>query len=483
MLAALILALVTAQPAAPARAVLCATVDRPRGRSGGGPGAPRRRSAHGVTDAGRFESVGRRGVRRGWPGGAQGPAGGGAGAGGTRQPCVPRRRLSLRPMGGLRGWWTGGRSRRGVPATGDRRRGSGRVESGWRRRDPAARSDRRPRGTHPTRRRVRPPAAGRHARRPHPCAGPSGRGERAEPRDGARAGGRGLAVGEPHLRTGAPDRRGQLLSAGPWPRHAGSTGWRCCGRWSPPIRPIPRPGRCRHGASVPCGGRPIAPPRSRRGRRWRPSSTAGTSSGGSSFEDHSSAVLRSTRIAADSGQPRMTLAPGTRFGSYTILSALGAGGMGEVYRARDSKLERDVAIKVLRADVAGDRDRLARFGREARILAALNHPNIANVIGLEDATDTPALVMELVDGPTLALRIDGRRPAARRGARHRRPDRRGARGGARARRHPPRPEAGQRQGPRRRAGQGARFRPGQGARSRPPQGSPIRPTRRRSPRR
>ena len=80
--------------------------------------------------------------------------------------------------------------------------------------------------------------------------------------------------------------------------------------------------------------------------------------------------------------------------------------MGEVYRARDSKLERDVAIKVLRADVAGDRDRLARFGREARILAALNHPNIANVIGLEDATDTPALVMELVDGPTLALRIE-----------------------------------------------------------------------------
>ena len=101
----------------------------------------------------------------------------------------------------------------------------------------------------------------------------------------------------------------------------------------------------------------------------------------------------------------MPLAPGARFGPYIIHSALGAGGMGEVYRARDSKLDREVAIKVLRADVASDRERLARFGREARILAALNHPNIAHVIGLEDATDTPALVMELVDGPTLAARI------------------------------------------------------------------------------
>jgi serine/threonine-protein kinase len=80
--------------------------------------------------------------------------------------------------------------------------------------------------------------------------------------------------------------------------------------------------------------------------------------------------------------------------------------MGEVYRARDGKLDRDVAIKVLRADVASDRERLARFEREARILAALNHPNIAHVIGLEDGADTPALVMELVEGPTLAMRID-----------------------------------------------------------------------------
>jgi serine/threonine protein kinase len=102
----------------------------------------------------------------------------------------------------------------------------------------------------------------------------------------------------------------------------------------------------------------------------------------------------------------MSLSRGARLGPYTIGSLLGAGGMGEVYRARDGKLNRDVAIKVLRSDVVGDRERLARFEREARVLAALNHPNIANVIGLEDAGGTPALVMELVDGPTLALRID-----------------------------------------------------------------------------
>ena len=102
----------------------------------------------------------------------------------------------------------------------------------------------------------------------------------------------------------------------------------------------------------------------------------------------------------------MALTQGTRVGPYTIVSPLGAGGMGEVYRARDSRLDRDVAVKVLRADVAGDRERLARFDREARLLAGLNHPNIANVIGLEGDTDTPALVMELVDGPTLAQRID-----------------------------------------------------------------------------
>src|SRR6516225_2810600 len=79
--------------------------------------------------------------------------------------------------------------------------------------------------------------------------------------------------------------------------------------------------------------------------------------------------------------------------------------MGEVYRARDSRLNRDVAIKVLPSEVAADHDRLARFEREAQVLASLNHPNIANIYGVDDSSGTPALVMELVDGPTLADRI------------------------------------------------------------------------------
>ena len=80
----------------------------------------------------------------------------------------------------------------------------------------------------------------------------------------------------------------------------------------------------------------------------------------------------------------MALTPGTRLGPYEILSALGAGGMGEVYRARDTKLDRDVAIKILPEAFATDPDRLARFQREAKILASLNHPNIAAIYGLEE---------------------------------------------------------------------------------------------------
>jgi len=94
----------------------------------------------------------------------------------------------------------------------------------------------------------------------------------------------------------------------------------------------------------------------------------------------------------------MPLSPGTRIGSYEIVGSLGAGGMGEVYRARDSKLNREVALKVLPASVAADPERLARFRREAQVLAALNHPNIAHVHGFEDSGDTHALIMELVEG-------------------------------------------------------------------------------------
>ncbi|MDP3719509.1 MAG: protein kinase, partial [Acidobacteriota bacterium] len=80
----------------------------------------------------------------------------------------------------------------------------------------------------------------------------------------------------------------------------------------------------------------------------------------------------------------MSLTAGTRVGPYEVLSSLGAGGMGEVYRAKDSKLKREVALKVLPADVANDRERMARFQREAEVLAALNHPNIAAIYGIEE---------------------------------------------------------------------------------------------------
>jgi serine/threonine protein kinase len=96
---------------------------------------------------------------------------------------------------------------------------------------------------------------------------------------------------------------------------------------------------------------------------------------------------------------------GTRLGSYEIVAAIGAGGMGEVYRARDTKLDRDVAIKVLPEEFARDASRMARFGREAKVLAALDHPNIAAIYGLEDSGNTRALVMQLAEGPTLAERI------------------------------------------------------------------------------
>src|SRR5262245_41772113 len=101
----------------------------------------------------------------------------------------------------------------------------------------------------------------------------------------------------------------------------------------------------------------------------------------------------------------MPLSTGTRIGPYQITGSLGAGGMGEVYRARDTKLGREVAIKVLPASLTSDPDRLARFSREAQVLAALNHPNIAGIFHIEDAADAPAIVMELVEGETLADRI------------------------------------------------------------------------------
>ena len=101
----------------------------------------------------------------------------------------------------------------------------------------------------------------------------------------------------------------------------------------------------------------------------------------------------------------MSLSVGARLGSYEVTAQIGAGGMGEVYRATDTKLKRDVALKVLPAALASDPDRLARFQREAELLATLNHPNIAAIYGLEDAAGSSALVLELVEGETLAERI------------------------------------------------------------------------------
>jgi eukaryotic-like serine/threonine-protein kinase len=101
----------------------------------------------------------------------------------------------------------------------------------------------------------------------------------------------------------------------------------------------------------------------------------------------------------------LSFTPGSRVGPFEILGLLGAGGMGEVYHARDTRLGRDVAIKVLPAAVASDPERLARFDREARLLATLNHPHIATIHGVESSEGVRALVLELVDGPTLAERI------------------------------------------------------------------------------
>src|SRR5436190_17835685 len=102
----------------------------------------------------------------------------------------------------------------------------------------------------------------------------------------------------------------------------------------------------------------------------------------------------------------MLLTPGTRLGSYEIEAHIGSGGMGDVYRARDTRLGRSVAIKVLSGPLASDPEWLARFEQEARLLASLNHPHIAQVYGFEaDERHTPALVMELVEGQSLADRI------------------------------------------------------------------------------
>ena len=152
----------------------------------------------------------------------------------------------------------------------------------------------------------------------------------------------------------------------------------------------------------------------------------------------------------------MPLSVGTRLGPYEVVGALGAGGMGEVYRATDTRLKRQVAIKILPAALSAQPlstvsggDQLARFQREAEVLASLNHPHIAAVYGLEDTESGKALVMELVEGPTLADRIAQGTDSRRRSPVHRAPDRRGTGSGPRAGHRASRSEAHEHQGARR----------------------------------
>jgi eukaryotic-like serine/threonine-protein kinase len=124
-------------------------------------------------------------------------------------------------------------------------------------------------------------------------------------------------------------------------------------------------------------------------------------------QEHTAVVVDRSMdaVAAAVLQDTPCLEPGAELGPYHIQALLGAGGMGEVYRARDTKLNRDVALKVLPESFTRDSDRLARFTREAHVLASVNHPNVAAIHGVEDRGDVHALVLELVDGPTLADRI------------------------------------------------------------------------------
>ena len=165
----------------------------------------------------------------------------------------------------------------------------------------------------------------------------------------------------------------------------------------------------------------------------------------------------------------MALESGRMLLHYRLVERLGEGGMGVVWKAVDTTLDREVAIKILPAAFAADPERLARFEREAKLLASLNHPNVAAVYGLHEDDGVRFLAMELVRG-RIADRGDrrGPRPGAR--ARSGDRDRRRARRGAPAARHPPRPEAGQHHDRRRRAAEDARLRPGQARR---PGSSPI----------
>ena len=140
----------------------------------------------------------------------------------------------------------------------------------------------------------------------------------------------------------------------------------------------------------------------------------------------------------------VSIPPGTRLGPYEVLSPIGAGGMGEVYRARDDRLGRDVAIKVLPADLAANEERLRRFEKEARSASALSHPNIVTVFDIGTTDGISWIAMERVDGDTLRKLLASGPLPAQEAARDRHADRRGPRQGARDRDRPSGPEARER---------------------------------------
>jgi serine/threonine protein kinase len=158
----------------------------------------------------------------------------------------------------------------------------------------------------------------------------------------------------------------------------------------------------------------------------------------------------------------MTLTAGARLGPYEILSAIGAGGMGEVYRAKDTKLGRDVALKILPDTFTHDPERLARFRREAQVLASLNHPHIGAIYGLDEANGQQFLVLELVDGESLDKRIARGAIAVDEALRIAKQIAEALEAAHEEGHHPSRSEASKHRTDQRRPGQGARLRSRQG---------------------
>ena len=167
----------------------------------------------------------------------------------------------------------------------------------------------------------------------------------------------------------------------------------------------------------------------------------------------------------------MSPTPPQKVGPYEIIGPLGSGGMGQVFRARDPRLNREVAVKLLPPEYSADPSRKLRFEQEARAIAALNHPGIVSIYDVGDGW----MVTELVEGETLRAATRKRRTHPAAGGGHRRPDRRGSRGGSRNRHQPSRSEAGKRTAHARRPHENSGLRPGQGRHARRRQPNTAKP--------